>query len=128
MIKHKRFLLFFINVVIDIFKLCTLISFYSGELILSNDRPQSIHADIMHTSTIHPPPIDRPSHSPTSFSLTTASIEFSDMQQKKSESHVKDHDIKVQDIKIEFFKPIGIKIEIICIKSTSIYIKSSFGR
>ena len=66
---------------------------------MNNDRPQSIHADSMHTSMIHPPHVDRPSHSPTSFSLTTASIEFSDMQHKKSGSPLKDLDNKVNDRK-----------------------------
>lgn len=75
-----------------------LVLFCRGEIVLNNDRPQSIHADsIMHSSTIHPPQVDRPSHSPTSFSLTTASIEYPEMHHKKFEPPLKDHENKVRN-------------------------------
>ena len=63
---------------------------------MTNDRPQSIHAETMHHSMSYAAQVNKPPHSPTSFSLTTTNAsDFSEMQNPKIESPYKDHEHKV---------------------------------
>jgi hypothetical protein len=79
---------------------------YSGGIIITSDRPQSIHAETMHQSMSYAAQVNKPPHSPTSFSLsTTNASEFSEMQNPKIESPFKDHEQKVTNyLVIKYFE------------------------